>query len=157
MCVCMCVHAVPAQPVSADDFMPAFVYVTACSVVPDLPSQLVFIRTFANPQVLQGQADYYFSCLEFAVEYLKQMMTLESVEQEQELEQESDDESPDEEQAEEEDGDTTSPVVCSLSLSLDNSLASKRAAVRLPAPLQCHSSSDSPSLPPDPCSSGESP
>lgn len=58
----------PEAVVGADDLMPVMIYVVASSGAPGLCTHMAFARRFAQRSVLTGEADYYISCLEFAME-----------------------------------------------------------------------------------------
>ena len=63
------------RPVSADDFLPSFVWIMLTSKPPQLESNAAFIDSLAHPQnVTQGQSAYNFNTFQVALHYISKEM-----------------------------------------------------------------------------------
>jgi hypothetical protein len=79
------------KAVGADEFFPLLAFIVIAGRPPNLYSNLQFIRRFRNPDKLNGEAGYYFTTLNGAVEFAQSMglkeLTIEPDEFERELTQ----------------------------------------------------------------------
>jgi hypothetical protein len=57
----------------ADEFFPLLVYIILSAKPPNFFSNLQFVRRFRNPEKLTGEAGYYFTTLNGAVEFIQTM------------------------------------------------------------------------------------
>jgi len=63
----------PEVTVGGDDFMDIWLYVVLKANVRKLASVINFIREYGNPTLMQGELGYYFSTLELAAAFLKEL------------------------------------------------------------------------------------
>jgi len=62
-----------SRPASADDFLPLLIYSILQANPPNLVSNLEYIATFRHPDRMIGEEAYLFTCLQSAVEFIKEV------------------------------------------------------------------------------------